>query len=47
MTEGYFYTGLRPSCPPAKAGLSQKIRAAEEPSLYFAEASARLSVCAM
>lgn len=23
MTEGYFYTGLRPGCPPAKPGLSK------------------------
>lgn len=23
MTEGYFYTGLRPGCPPAKPGLSE------------------------
>lgn len=23
MTEGYFYTGLRPCCTPAKLGLSE------------------------
>lgn len=40
MTEGYFYTGLRPGRPPAKTRpIQAKIWAAEERSVYLAETS--------